>query len=171
MTQLVAQNSVRLSVKSTGTKAQQAPDTRLLHTSCNTKKPFTGKYRPGNQQVCKGTTHSPAENTTGHVDMVEADKSALAPAADKNQQVLIRAVTASAVPGTPPELQVQDLQQQQQAISGCGQGLLNQKKGIVETEELLTRQDHKAAADVRQQGSSEEKLQKPIEVQAAESIR
>jgi len=73
------------------------------------------------------------------------------------------------VPGTPPELQVQDLQQQQQAISGCGQGLLNQKKGIVETEELLT--DHKAAADMRQQGSSEEKLQKPIEVQAAESIR
>ena len=32
MTQLVAQNSARLSVKSTGTKAQQAPDTRLLHT-------------------------------------------------------------------------------------------------------------------------------------------
>ena len=158
------------SVESQADSMQTAPS--ALQTCWNiVKKPFTGKYRPGNQQVCKGTTHSPAENTTGHVDMVEADKSALAPAADKNQQVLIRAVTASAVPGTPPELQVQDLQQQQQAISGCGQGLLNQKKGIVETEELLTRQDHKAAADVRQQGSSEEKLQKPIEVQAAESIR
>ena len=139
---------------------------------------------------------TPPETLLGHVDMLEADKSALAPAADKDQQVLIRAVSATAVPGTPPELQVQDLQQgqqssssygqglwsqtkgrvemqdlqqQQQAISSCSQGLLSAKKGSVEKEELVT--DHEAAADLRRHSSCVEQVQQQAEGQSAESIR
>ncbi len=153
----------------------------------------------------RSSQHKTSCSPAAHTDVPEsglqsADKSALAiaaPAADKDQQVLIRAVTATAVPGSPPELQVQDLQQeqqsissygqrlssqtkdqvemqdlqqqQQQAISSCGPGLLSQKKGLVEKEELLT--DHEAAADMRRHSSCEEQVQQPAEGQSAESIR
>lgn len=110
--------------------------------------------------------------------------------------MLIRAVTATAVPGSPPQLQaqvlqqekqsissygqgplvqtkgldeMQDLQQQQQAISSSSQCLLIQTKGLVEKEEVLT--DHEAAADMRRHSSCEEQVQQPAEGQSAESIR
>ena len=105
----------------------------------------------------------------GHIDMLEADKSVLAPAADKDQQVLNRAVTATAVPSIPPQLQVQDLQPRQESVSSCSQGLLRQKIGLVEKEELLT--DHEAAAEVRKHSSCKEQVQQPAEGQSAESIR
>ena len=147
---------------------QTAPS--ALQTCWNkVKKPFAGRSRRRRQQVNKGVTHSPAVAAPGAVEVVEADMSALAPAADKKQQVLIRAVTVTAVPGSPSELQVQDLQQQKQAISGCGQGLSSHKEGKVEREELLT--DHKAAADVRRHSSCEEQLQQPAEGRSAESLR
>ena len=121
---------------------------------------------------------------------------AAVPAADKDQQVLIKAVTATAVPGTPPELQVQDLQQQQQSVSSYGQGALSQTKGLVETQDLQQQQqaicscrqgllsqkkglfekqelltDHEAAAEVRRHSSCEEQVEQPAEGQSAESIR
>ncbi len=191
-----ADTDVPEDVQSQAGSMQIAPT--ALQTCWNkVKKPFAGSSRHGNQQVCKGLTHSTAEATLGHVDMLEADKSVLAPAADQDQQVLIRAVTATGVPGIPPQLQMQDLQQQQQsisncdqrlssqtkdqvemqdlqqqqqqAISSCGPGLLSQKKGLVEKEELLT--DHEAAADMRRHSSCEEQVQQPAEGQSAESIR
>ncbi len=193
----VARTQAPESVQSKADSMQTAPS--ALQTCWNkVKKPFAGRSRRRRQQVNKGVTLPPAEAAPGAVEAVEAVKSAMAPAADKDQQVLIRAVTATAVPGIPPQLEVQDLQQQQQAISSCGQGLLSQMKGIVEMQDLQQQQqqeavsshgqgllsqkkgivkrdelltDHEAVADMRQQGSSEEQLQQPAEGQSAESIR
>ena len=133
------------------------------------KNPLAGRSKRRSQQVNKRATRSPAAGALGAVEVAAADKSvlAMAPAADKDQQVLIRAVTATAVPGSPSELQVQGLQQQQQAISNSGQGL-SSHKGQVEMEELLT--DHKAA-DVKEHGSNAKQLHQPVDGQTAESIR
>jgi len=156
------------SVQSEADIMQTAPT--ALQTCWNkVKKPFAGRSKHRRQRVNKGVTHPIAEAASGAVEVVAADKSVLAPAADKQQQVLIRAVTVTAAPSIPPQLEVQDLQQQQQAISGCGQGLSSHKAGIVEQEELLT--DHKAAADVRRHSSCEEQVQQPSEGRSAESTR
>jgi len=163
-----ADTNVPESVQSEADSMQSAP-TALQTCWTKFKKPFAGRSRRRRQRVNKGVTHPPAEAAPGAVEVLEADTSALAPAADKDQQVLIRAVTATVVPGTLPELQVQDLQKQQRAISGCGQGLSSHKEGKVEREKLLT--DHKAAADVRRHSSCEEQLQQPAEGRSAESIR
>jgi len=157
------------SVQSQADSMQTAAAPSALQTCWNkVKKPFAGRSMRRGQRVNKGVTHSLAAGAPGAVEVVEVDKCILAPAAYKKQQVLIRAVTATAVPGIPPQLEVQDLQHQQQPISGCGQCLSSHKEGIVETEELLT--DHKAAVDVRKHSSSEEQLQQPVKGQSAESI-
>ncbi len=156
------------SVQCEADSMQTAPST--LQTCWNkVKKPFAGRSKRHSQRAGKGVTHPPAEAAPGAVENAAADKSDLAPAAEKDQQVLIRAVTVTAVPGIPPQLEVQDLQQQQQASSSCGPGLPSHKGGKVEREELLS--DHKAAADERRHSSCEEQLQQPAEVQPAESTR
>ncbi len=164
--QSAADIDVPESVQSEADSIQTAPT--AMQTCWNkVKRPFARRPKLRSQRVNKDVTHSPAE--AAPVAVAEADKSAMAPAADKDQQVLIRAVTVNAMPGTLPELEVQDLQQQQQAISNSGQGLLSHKGGKAEREELLT--DHKAAAEVRRHSSCEEQVQQPAEGRSAESTR
>ena len=91
------------SVQSQADSMQTAPNA-LQTCWIKIKKAFAGKSTRRRQQVNKGVTPSSAQGAPGAIKVVEADTSALAPAADKTQQVLIRAVTATAVPGTPPEL-------------------------------------------------------------------
>ena len=149
----------------------EAGSMQIVPETCwnKVKKPFAGRSKHRRPRVNKGVTHSIVEAAPGAVEVVAAYKCALAPAADKQQQVFIRAVTVTAAPSIPPQLEVQDLQQQQQAISGCGQGLSSHKGGKVEREELLT--DHKAAADVRRHSSCEKQVQQPSEGRSAESTR
>ncbi len=166
--QSAADTDVPESVQSEADSMQTAPT--ALQTCWNkVKKPFAGRSKHHCQHVNKGVSHPMAEAAPGAAEVVAADKSALAPAADKQQQVLIRAVTVTAAPSIPPQLEMQDLQQQQPAISNSGQGLSSHNIGKVEREELLT--DHKAAADVRRHSSCEEQVRQPAEGQPAEGIR
>jgi len=166
--QSAADTDMPESVQSKADSMQTDP-TALQSCWNKVKRPFAGRSKHHCQRVNKGVTHPIAEAAPGAVEVVAADKSVLAPAADEQQQVLIRAVTLTAVPGSPSGLEVQDLQQHQQAISNSGQGLLSHKEGKAEQEEVLT--DHEAAAGVRRHSSSEEQLQQPAQGRSAESMR
>ena len=163
--QSAADTDMPESVQSKADSMQTGP-TALQTCWIKVKKSFAGRSEHHRQRVNKGVTHPTAEAAPGAVEVVAADKSVLAPAADEQQQVLIRAVTVTAVPGSPSGLEVQ---QHQQAISNSGQGLLSHKEGKVEQEEVLT--DHEAAAGVRRHSSSEEQLQQPVQGRSAESMR
>ena len=166
--QSAADTDMPESVQSKADSMQTDP-TALQSCWNKVKRPFAGRSKHHCQRVNKGVTHPIAEAAPGAVEVVAADKSVLAPAADEQQQLLIRAVTLTAVPGSPSGLEVQDLQQHQQAISNSGQGLLSHKEGKAEQEEVLT--DHEAAAGVRRHSSSEEQLQQPAQGRSAESVR